>query len=142
MKKTAFFADFKAFVMRGNVLDMAVGVVVGGAFSKIISSLVADLLMPALGLLTGGSNLASLAVTLRPAQGEAEAVLLKYGQFLQNIADFLIVALCVFAAIRLIGRFHRKQEEKPAPPAPPAPSAEELLLRDIRDLLRDGSSKQ
>jgi large conductance mechanosensitive channel len=141
MKKNGFLADFKAFVLRGNVLDMAVGVVVGGAFSQIVSSLVADVLMPVLGLATGGSNLAALAITLRPAEGEAEAVLLRYGLFLQNIVDFALIALCVFAAIRLLGSLKRKQETiEETAPAAPQPSGEELLLMEIRDLLRGGGN--
>lgn len=134
--------EFKEFALKGNVLDMAVGVIVGGAFGKIVSSLVNDIIMPIFGYLTAGMEFSALKIVLSPAvveNGEvvkAEAAIL-YGSFIQNIVDFLIIALSIFFMIRLISRAHhkRKAEEPPAPPAPPAPTQEELLT-EIRDLLR------
>lgn len=128
MKK--FFREFKEFAMKGNVLDMAIGVVVGGAFGKIVSSLVSDIIMPAISLLTGKISLADLSVTLETGD---EPIVLAYGMFLQTVLDFLIIAFSIFLVIKLINKFHRKKEEAPAPP--PAPSKEEVLLTEIRDLL-------
>lgn len=135
MKK--FLAEFKEFAMRGNVMDMAVGVVVGGAFSKIVSSLVNDLVMPLLGLLIGKINFASLAVTFPPAREGADPVVLAYGNFLQTVFEFLVIALCVFCAVRLINKFSHKKEE-PAPEPPKGPTSEELLT-EIRDLLKENA---
>lgn len=150
MKKSGFLKDFKAFIMRGNVLDMAVGVIVGGAFSKIVSSLVNDVIMPLLGLIVGEVSFSNLKLTMKAAElgedGEVlkEAVTLNYGQFLQNIFDFLLIALCIFVAIRIITNLSKrlkkeeeKKEEAPAPAPEPEPTKEELLLAEIRDLLRD-----
>lgn len=123
--------EFKSFAMRGNVMDMAVGVIIGGAFGKIVSSLVDDILMPFIGVFTGGIDFSNLSVQVGDAQ-------LKYGQFIQNTIDFLIVAFCIFMMIKGINKLaHKKQEEPAAPPAPPAPSAEEKLLAEIRDLLKN-----
>ena len=135
MAKSTFVQDFKAFAMRGNVLDMAVGVIIGGAFGKIVSSLVADIIMPLIGCVVGGVDFTKLGMTLKEAVGEEPAVLFNYGNFLQNLFDFIIIAFSIFVFIRLISKFHRKQEEKPA--APPAPSKEEQLLTEIRDLLKE-----
>lgn len=126
--------------MRGNVLDMAVGVIIGGAFGKIVSSLVADIIMPVIGLLFGGVNFTDLSVTLKDAVVEngvvvKEAAKFNYGNFLQTTFDFIIIAFSIFVFIRLIAKFHRKEEEKPAAPA--APSKEEQLLTEIRDLLKE-----
>lgn len=131
MKK--FFQDFKAFAMKGNVIDMAVGVVIGGAFGKIVTSLVNDIITPAISLLTGSVNLADLSVDLPSFTGEP--ISLQYGLFAQNILDFLIIAFSIFMVIKIIGKFRRKKEEAPA--APPAPSKEEVLLTEIRDLLKE-----
>ncbi len=128
MKK--FFREFKEFAMKGNVMDMAIGVVVGGAFSKIVSSLVSDMIMPAISLLTGKISLSDLSVTLETG---GEPIVLAYGMFLQTVLDFLIIAFSIFLVIKLINKFHRKKEEAPAPP--PAPSKEEVLLTEIRDLM-------
>lgn len=128
MKK--FFREFKEFAMKGNVMDMAIGVVVGGAFSKIVSSLVSDMIMPAISLLTGKISLSDLSVTLETG---GEPIVLAYGMFLQTVLDFLIIAFSIFLVIKLINKFHRKKEETPAPP--PAPSKEEVLLTEIRDLM-------
>ncbi len=135
MKK--FMKEFKEFAMRGNVLDMAVGVVIGGAFSKIVSSLVENVIMPALSLITGKINLADLAVTLPATSGED--IVLGYGIFLQNILDFVLIALSIFLVIKLINRIHKKKEEAPKPA--PAPSKEEVLLTEIRDLLKEQNDK-
>ena len=148
MKKSTFLKDFKAFIMRGNVMDMAVGVIIGGAFSKIVSSLVNDVIMPLLGLLVGEVSFADLKWVMKAATVDAdgtvltEAVTLNYGQFLQNIFDFLLIALCIFAAIRIASnvtkRLKKQEEPKEEAPAPePEPTKEELLLTEIRDLLRD-----
>ena len=148
MKKSTFLKDFKAFIMRGNVMDMAVGVIIGGAFSKIVSSLVNDVIMPLLGLLVGEVSFADLKWVMKAATVDAdgtvltEAVTLNYGQFLQNIFDFLLIALCIFAAIRVVSnvtkRLKKQEEPKEEAPAPePEPTKEELLLTEIRDLLRD-----
>ncbi|MDR0969488.1 MAG: large-conductance mechanosensitive channel protein MscL [Lentimicrobiaceae bacterium] len=138
-----FLKEFKDFAMRGNVIDMAVGVIIGGAFGKIVSSLVADIIMPPIGLLIGGVNFTDLSVTLRPAeviQGvEQAAVTLNYGNFLQATFDFLIVAFAIFMFIKGINKLSqlKKKEETEAPAAPPAPTKEEVLLTEIRDLLKD-----
>ena len=124
--------EFKDFAMRGNVIDMAVGVIIGGAFGKIVSSLVDDMLMPLIGTLTGGINFTELSVNVGDAQ-------IKYGMFLQNILDFIIVAFCVFMMIKGINSLakRKKEEEAAAPKAPAEPSAEEKLLTEIRDLLKE-----
>lgn len=141
MKK--FFEEFKAFAMRGNVLDMAVGVVIGGAFGKITTSLVNDIIMPAVSMLTGGINFNDWKWVLKEAvveNGEeiAAAVSINYGTLISTILDFIILAFAVFCMVKGINKLHRKKEEAPAaPPAPPEPSAEEKLLTEIRDLLKD-----
>ena len=136
-----FLADFKAFAMKGNVIDMAVGVIIGGAFGKIVSSLVNDVIMPVVGLCTGGVDFTTLSVKLgEPVLNEAgevvkEAAMLNYGMFIQNIVDFLIIALSIFVALKVIMKFKKKEEEAPAPA--PAPSKEEVLLTEIRDILKE-----
>ncbi|HPW55905.1 MAG: large-conductance mechanosensitive channel protein MscL [Thermoanaerobaculaceae bacterium] len=129
--------EFREFAMRGNVMDMAVGIIIGGAFGKIVASLVNDVLMPPIGLLIGGMNFTNLAVTLKAAEGEAPAVLLKYGMFIQQIVDFIIIAFVIFLMIKGMNKLRRKQEEAPA--APPAPPRQEVLLEEIRDLLKSRS---
>ena len=127
-----FIQEFKDFAMRGNVMDMAVGVIIGGAFGKIITSLVDDVLMPAIGMLTGNVDFTNLVCKI--GDGE-EAAVLKYGQFIQNIVDFLIVALCIFCVVKAINAATKKKEEPaPEPEAPAGPTQEELLA-EIRDLL-------
>lgn len=126
--------EFKQFAMRGNVVDLAVGVVIGTAFGKIVSSLVGDVVMPVVGVLVGGVDFSDLALTLRAAQGELPAVTLAYGKFVQSIVDFLIIAWAIFVVVKLINRF--KREQPAPPPAAPEPSAEEKLLTEIRDLLK------
>ncbi len=131
--------------MKGNVIDMAVGVIIGGAFGKIVSSIVADVIMPPIGLLVGGVNFTDLKWVMKPEvlneAGEVvtKAVTMNYGQFLQNTFDFIIIALSVFIFVRIITKLttKKKAEEPAAPPAPPAPSKEEVLLTEIRDLLKE-----
>lgn len=144
-KDSGFFAEFKKFIARGNVMDMAVGVIIGGAFGKISTSLVNDIIMPAVSMLVGGINFSDWKIVLKQAvldvDGVTElspAVCINYGTFLSTILDFLIIAFAVFCLIRFLNNLHRKKEEAPAvPPAPPEPSAEEKLLTEIRDLLKD-----
>ncbi|HPE34475.1 MAG TPA: large-conductance mechanosensitive channel protein MscL [Bacteroidales bacterium] len=127
--------EFKDFAMRGNVIDLAVAVVIGGAFGKIVTSFVADVLMPPIGLLLGGMNFTDLVITLKEAQGDVAAVTLRYGNFIQVTIDFLIIAFSIFLVIKAINVI--KKKEKPAPPPPPpAPTKEEQLLTEIRDLLK------
>jgi large conductance mechanosensitive channel len=130
-------SEFKEFAMRGNVVDLAVGVVIGAAFGKIVSSLVDDIIMPVLGSVVGGVDFSNLAVMLQPAELGADgkevaaAVMLRYGHFLQTIFDFAIVAFAIFLFVKIINKLHRKEEAAPA-----APSAEVLLLTEIRDAVR------
>jgi large conductance mechanosensitive channel len=126
-------SEFKAFAMRGNVVDMAVGIVIGAAFGKIVSSLVADVILPPIGMLIGGVDFSNLVVTL----GGTPPVTLRYGVFLQAIFDFLIVAFALFLVIKAMNSLMKKKAEAPAPP--PAPTPQEKLLGEIRDLLKTGS---
>jgi large conductance mechanosensitive channel len=128
----SFASEFKEFAMKGNVVDLAVGVVIGGAFGKIVSSLVENVIMPVVGVLTGGVNFSTLAVTIGMSP-KGEAVLLKYGAFIQAVVDFLIVALVIFIAIKGINRL-KKPVPAPAAAAPPPPR-QEVLLEEIRNLL-------
>ena len=125
--------EFKEFAMKGNVVDLAVGVIIGGAFGKIVSSLVADIFMPLLGLITGGINFSDMAIKLKDASadGKTPAVLLGYGKFIQNSIDFIIVAFAIFLLVKAINSFKRKEAAAPA-----APPAQEVLLTEIRDLLK------
>lgn len=126
--------EFKAFAMKGNVVDMAVGIIIGAAFGKIVSSVVADVIMPPLGLLLGGVNFTDLKLVMKAATDIHPAVTWNYGNFLQVTFDFLIVAFAVFLFIKTINAAKKKEEAAPA--APPAPSKEEILLTEIRDLLK------
>lgn len=126
--------QFKEFAMRGNVIDLAVGVIIGGAFGKIVSSLVNDLLMPLIGSIMGGVSFTDLKWILKPAVGEVAEVAVRYGSFIQAIIDFLIIAFSLFIVIRAMNA--AKKKEVKAPPAPPAPSKESVLLEEIRDLLK------
>lgn len=126
--------EFKTFAMRGNVVDMAVGIIIGGAFGKIVSSFVADVIMPPIGLIIGGVNFSELAITIKDAVGDAAAVTINYGNFLQTVLDFLIIAFAIFMVIK--GMNSLKKEEEEEPEAPPEPSKEEILLTEIRDALR------
>lgn len=130
----SMMSEFKDFAMKGNVVDMAVGIVIGGAFGKIVSSFVADVLMPPIGLLLGGVNFSDLAVTLQAAADGGDAVLMNYGVFIQTVVDFLIIAFAIFMVVKAMNSMKKKEEA--APSAPPAPSNEEVLLGEIRDALR------
>ena len=131
-----FMKEFKEFAMRGNVVDLAVGLVIGAAFGKIVSSFVGDVLMPPLGLLIGGVDFTSLSITLREATETVEAVTLRYGAFMQTLVDFIIIAFAIFLVVKAMNSLKRKKEEAPA--APPPPSTEVTLLSEIRDLLKQG----
>ncbi|AKX44764.1 large-conductance mechanosensitive channel [Thiopseudomonas alkaliphila] len=138
----SFIKEFKAFAVKGNVVDMAVGIIIGAAFGKIVSSFVGDVIMPPIGLLLGGVDFSDLAIVLKEAQGDTPAVLLAYGQFLQTVIDFLIIAFAVFMGIKAINRLKREEEVVEEAPADPTPSNEELLLGEIRDLLKQQNTKQ
>jgi large conductance mechanosensitive channel len=127
--------EFKEFAMRGNVLDLAVGIIIGAAFGKIVSSLVADVIMPPLGLLIGGVDFTNLAVVLKSAVDGSVPVALRYGAFIQSIFDFALVAIAIFITIKAVNRLKRKKEEAPAEPQ--KPSNEEVLLAEIRDVLKE-----
>ncbi len=126
--------EFKEFAFKGNVVDLAVGIIIGGAFGKIVSSFVSDLVMPPLGLLTGGVDFKKLSFTLRAAEATSPPLLLTYGTFAQTVFDFLLVALAVFTAIKLLNQARRAEPPPPAPP--PEIPKQELLLAEIRDLLK------
>ena len=129
-----FGDDFKKFAMKGNVVDLAVAVIIGGAFGKIVSSLVNDIVMPLIVLITGQNSISGLSVTLREAVGDGEPLLWKYGNFLQTVIDFLIIAFCIFLFVKVFEKF--KKKEAVAPTLPPEPTAQEKLLTEIRDELR------
>lgn len=126
--------EFKAFAMKGNVVDMAVGIIIGAAFGKIVTSLVNDVIMPPIGVLVGGVNFTDLSITIKEAVGDAAAVTINYGNFIQVIFDFLIIAAAIFGLVKVMNSMKRKEEESPS--APPAPSKEEVLLSEIRDILK------
>lgn len=126
--------EFKAFAMRGNVVDMAVGIIIGGAFGKIVSSFVSDVIMPPIGLILGGVDFSDLALTLKAAEGDQPPVMLKYGMFINTVIDFVIIAFAIFMVIKAMNTLKKKEEEKPA--APPEPPADVKLLTEIRDLLK------
>jgi len=128
--------EFKEFAMKGSVVDLAVGVIIGGAFGKIVSSFVNDVLMPPLGVLLGGVDFKDYKAILVEAVGETPAVTLNYGMFIQNVIDFVIIAAAIFLMIKAMNSA-KKKEEAAAPAVPPAPSAEETLLGEIRDLLKE-----
>ena len=131
--------EFKAFIMRGNVVDMAVGVIIGGAFGKIVTSLVNDIFMPIIGMVLGNVDFSSLEIKIgEPVEG-AEQAAIKYGMFIQEIVNFLIISLCIFMVIKLIAKMKKKKEEEPAPA--PEPTKEEVLLTEIRDALNKMANK-
>lgn len=132
----SILAEFKKFAMRGNVIDLAVGVVIGAAFGKIVSSLVADVITPPIGILLGNVNFSELGITLRGAVGDAPPVILAYGKFLQNIFDFIIIAAAIFALVRLINQLKHAEPPPAATPPPPETPADIKLLAEIRDLLK------
>lgn len=127
--------EFKEFAVKGNAVDMAVGIIIGAAFGKIISSMVADVIMPPIGLLVGGVDFTKLAVTLKEAEDKIPAVTLNYGNFIQTTVDFTIIAFAIFMVVKLLNKL--KKEEVAAPAPEPSPSKEELLLTEIRDLLKE-----
>lgn len=129
-----FLNEFKTFAMKGNMIDMAVGIIIGGAFGKIVSSLVADIIMPPIGVLLGGVNFTDLKMTIKAATDTAEAVTWNYGNFIQVAIDFLIIALAVFMLVKAINSMKKKEEAAPA--APPTPTRDQELLVEIRDLLK------
>lgn len=137
-----FINEFKEFAVKGNAVDMAVGVIIGDAFGKIVTSIVNDIIMPPIGWLIGGVKFTDLKCELPSIDlglEKLEPVTINYGNFLQTMFDFVIIAFCVFMLVKGINKMARKKAEKPAaPPAPPAPSAEEKLLTEIRDLLKQG----
>jgi large conductance mechanosensitive channel len=126
--------EFREFVMRGNVLDLAVGVVIGAAFGKIVSSLVGDVIMPPIGVLLGGVDFSQIGWVLKPAVGDKPAVVLGIGKFIQAIVDFLVIAFVIFIVVKVVNRMKREEP----PPAPAGPTPTERLLTEIRDLLRQG----
>ena len=126
--------EFKTFAMRGNVIDMAIGIVLGAAFGKIVSSFVADVLMPPIGVLLGGVDFKNIVVVVQEAVGEAEAVTMNIGIFFNTIIDFIFIALAIFMVVRAMNNMKKKEEAKPAPH--PGPTREETLLTEIRDLLK------
>ena len=126
--------EFKTFAMRGNVVDMAVGIIIGGAFGKIVSSFVADVIMPPIGLLIGGVDFSNLAIVIKEAVGDVAAVTINYGVFIQTVLDFTIIAFAIFMAIKAMNSLKKEKEETPE--EPPAPSKEETLLTEIRDILQ------
>lgn len=134
MSKSSFLQEFKEFAVKGNAIDMAVGVIVGGAFGKIVTSIVDDILMPPIGLLLGGMDFKDLSVTLKEAVGDAPAVTLNYGNFIQTTIDFIIIAFCVFLLVKALMKL--KKPAAPVEQAPAGPSQEELLA-EIRDLLKN-----
>ncbi|MDE5683419.1 MAG: large-conductance mechanosensitive channel protein MscL [Muribaculaceae bacterium] len=144
MKK--FLNEFKEFAMRGNVVDMAVGVIIGAAFGKIVTSLVNDIIMPVVGVLTGGTNFTEYKWVIKEGVTQGTEIItpevaVTWGAFVQTIVDFLIIAFCIFVAIKFINKLSRKKEPEPAPAAPAGPTQEELLT-EIRDLLRKDIEKK
>ncbi len=139
MEKKGFIDEFKTFIMRGNLIDLAVGVVIGGAFGKIITSLVNDIIMPILGIVLGNIDISKLEYKIGEATEGVEQASIKYGMFLQNIINFVIIAFCIFLIIKLLINLKKKKEEEPA--AEPTPPKEEILLTEIRDSLNKIANK-
>ena len=131
--------EFKAFAVKGNVVDMAVGIIIGAAFGKIVSSFVGDVIMPPIGLILGGVDFSDLAVTLKAAEGSTPAVVIAYGKFIQTIIDFLIISFAIFMGLKAINTLKKKQEEEAAAPA--GPTKDQELLTEIRDLLKSQQGK-
>lgn len=130
--------EFRDFAIKGNLIDMAIGIIIGAAFGKVVASLVADVIMPPIGLLIGGVNFTDLTIVLKEAVGDNPAVTLNYGNFIQILIDFLIVAMAIFIVIKGINALKRKEEKEPEPGPEPEPTKEEILLTEIRDLLKEG----
>ncbi len=144
-KGKKFLTEFKEFALKGNVLDLAIGVIIGGAFNKIVSSLVSDIIMPPIGAITGGVDFKDLKYVLKPATELTEAVTLNYGAFIQNVVDFLIIALSIFVFVKVITVLNRKKEEEVVEEAKaeePELTVEQELLTEIRDLLKENHSEQ
>lgn len=129
--------EFKEFAVKGNVIDMAVGIIIGAAFGKVVSSVVNDIIMPPIGLLIGGIDFSKLALTLQAAADGTEAVVISYGKFIQTTVDFTIIAFAIFMMIKAINSLKRQEAAQASPPPEPAPTKEELLLTEIRDLLKN-----
>ena len=129
--------EFKKFALKGNVVDLAIGVIIGGAFGKIVTSLVNDIIMPVFGLITGGINLKAARWVIQEAAADIPELSLNYGMFLQNVVDFLIISFSIFIAIKLINKFKKKEADDPEPSKEPEQTKEELLLTEIRDLLKN-----
>ena len=140
-KKKGFIAEFKEFISRGSVVDLAVGVVIGGAFTAIVTSLVNDIIMPIIGLIIGGINFTGLKFVITPGTDEVAEAAILYGHFIQSVINFLLIALTIFIVIKVMNKFHRKKEEPKVEEAPKEPPEDILLLREIRDLLSDNDSK-
>lgn len=126
--------EFREFAMKGNVVDMAIGIIIGAAFGKIVSSLVGDILMPPIGVLLGGVDFSNLAITIKKATDSSPAVVIGYGRFIQTLVDFVIIAFALFFVVKTINSLKKKEQQAPAEPLPP--SKQELLLAEIRDLLK------
>lgn len=133
----SFFQEFKEFATKGNVVDMAVGVIIGGAFGKIVTSLVNDLVMPPIGVLIGGVNFKDLSIVLKEGVGDTPPAAIKYGLFINTVLEFFIIAFAIFLVIKTMNRFKKEKAEEPAPP--PEPPREEVLLTEIRDILKQKS---
>jgi len=131
----SFISEFKKFALRGNVVDLAVGIIIGGAFGKIVSSIVGDIIMPPIGVLLGGVNFSDLVITLKHSTADSAAVVISYGKFIQTIVDFLVIAFAVFGLIKVINKLERKKVAETPPP--PALTKEQELLTDIRELLKN-----
>lgn len=131
----SMMSEFKSFAVKGNVVDMAVGIIIGAAFGKIVTALVAGVVMPPIGVLLGGVDFTDLAYVVKEAVGDAPEVVISYGAFLQTLIDFVIIAFAIFMLVKGINSLKKKEEA--APKAPPAPSAQEVLLTEIRDLLKN-----
>ncbi|EMR02097.1 large-conductance mechanosensitive channel protein MscL [Cesiribacter andamanensis] len=138
----AFFDDFKKFIMKGNILELAVAVIIGAAFGKVVSSFVDNILMPPIGMLLGNVDFTDLMLVLKDAADPANIVAIRYGSFIQAIIDFLIIAFSVFVVLKTYDRIQRRKAAEPAPSVPPAPTNQELLLGEIRDLLRTGTTSR
>ncbi|HWV10420.1 MAG TPA: large-conductance mechanosensitive channel protein MscL [Pseudomonas sp.] len=136
----SILSEFKAFAVKGNVVDMAVGIIIGAAFGKIVSSFVGDVVMPPLGILIGGVDFSDLAIVLKEAQGDLPAVTLAYGKFIQTVIDFTIIAFAIFMGIKGLNKLKRAEEA--APSAPPVPTKEQELLSEIRDLLKAQQNRE
>lgn len=136
--RMGFIQEFKEFAVKGNVADMAVGVIIGGAFGKIVTSLIDNVIMPPIGVLGGGTNFSDLALTLKAAQGDTPAVLWKYGAFVQSVVDFVVLAFIVFMMVKAMNRLTQRSKKEEQPPAsvPDVPPADIVLLTEIRDLLK------